>query len=145
MHFNVTLEVNNRVKPNVASFEPIVEALKEYGAAVGLSPYSRLEVTLSVPADSLTQAATTAIALVEAQTNGRKVLAIEVMPTDEFDRRLGMQPIPELVSVTEAAEILEITRQRVLQLVEAGQLPAERVGNAVVIPRLAVEMRAAQA
>ena len=31
------------------------------------------------------------------------VLAIEFMPQDEFDARLGLEPIPELLSVSEAA------------------------------------------
>lgn len=47
--------------------------------------------------------------------------------------------IPDLVSVVEAATILGITRQAVLQRIEAGWLPARRVGRAWVMRRVEVE------
>jgi excisionase family DNA binding protein len=93
-----------------------------------------------VPADNLRQTFTTAVAIVEAAA-GAPALAVEVMSTDDLNRRNGIEPIPELVSVTEASELLGVTLQRVLQLVDAGALASQRVGNAVVIPRAAVEKR----
>ena len=64
----------------------------------------------------------------------------EVLTTADFDRRLGVDvtQIPELVSVTEAAAALGVTRQAVLQRIESGSLPATRIGTAWAVPRSAV-------
>jgi excisionase family DNA binding protein len=45
----------------------------------------------------------------------------------------------EYISVSEAAEILGISRQRVLQLIEAGRLEARKVGNSYIIARSALQ------
>ena len=47
--------------------------------------------------------------------------------------------IEEYISVSEAAEILSISRQRVLQLIEAGRLKARKVGNTYIIARSALQ------
>jgi excisionase family DNA binding protein len=39
----------------------------------------------------------------------------------------------KLLSVTEVSELGEISRQRVLQIIEAGDLQAEKVGNTFII------------
>ena len=39
----------------------------------------------------------------------------------------------KLLSVTEVSELGEISRQRVLQIIEAGDLQAEKVGNNFII------------
>ncbi len=46
---------------------------------------------------------------------------------------LVMKKEKELLSVREAAEILDVVRQRVLQLIYADRLKAEKVGNQYVI------------
>jgi len=43
------------------------------------------------------------------------------------------------ISTTEAAEELGITRQRVLQLIEAGKLQAQKFANVYMIPRSGLE------
>lgn len=43
--------------------------------------------------------------------------------------------IPDLVSVTEAAELLGITRQAVLKMVSRDQLPGARIGTTYVFRR----------
>lgn len=48
-----------------------------------------------------------------------------------------------LLSTTQAAEVLGVSRQRVLQLVSSGQLEATKVGDTWAIPRAAVTARAA--
>ncbi|MCW2751716.1 MAG: hypothetical protein JWR83_2826, partial [Aeromicrobium sp.] len=52
--------------------------------------------------------------------------------------REGWEPVPDLVSVTEAAQLLGVTRQAVLDRINRKTLPAEKVGREYVIPRLAV-------
>ncbi|MEK8226712.1 helix-turn-helix domain-containing protein [Oerskovia sp. M15] len=100
------------------------------------------EITL--PAESLRQAATTALAIAEtgavrAALDGADVLALEVLPTAEFDQRNGLDPMPELVSVTEAAEELDVSRQAVLQRLESGSLPGTKVGKTWVVQARALE------
>jgi excisionase family DNA binding protein len=141
MQYNATVEVAHRGKIEDAA-ERLVTALEGYSPATGRSLLGRLDVTITVPAESLRQAATTALAVVEAAA-GRPAVSVQVLPTDDFDRLNGLEPMPELLSVTEAAGVLGVSRQRVLQLVEAGTLPAQKVGNAVVLFRAAVEARAA--
>jgi excisionase family DNA binding protein len=59
------------------------------------------------------------------------------------DGRFAPRDDGALVSTTEAAELLGVSRQRVLQLVTSGQLPATKVGDTWVLPRAAVAARAA--
>jgi excisionase family DNA binding protein len=49
------------------------------------------------------------------------------------------QPDEEYFSVSEAADDLGITRQRVLQLIDAGRLEARRVGNSYIILKSALD------
>lgn len=51
-----------------------------------------------------------AVALVE-KLYGAPAIAAEVMATDEFDLRQGFAPIVRLVFVSEAAELLGVSRQ----------------------------------
>jgi excisionase family DNA binding protein len=46
----------------------------------------------------------------------------------------------ELLSVTETAKRLGVIRQRVLQLINSGRLPAVKVGNAYVIKEQDLEL-----
>jgi excisionase family DNA binding protein len=50
-----------------------------------------------------------------------------------------VQADEEFVSVSEAADDLSITRQRVLQLIDAGRLQARRVGNSYIILKSALD------
>ncbi|SDP33616.1 DNA binding domain-containing protein, excisionase family [Nakamurella panacisegetis] len=101
------------------------------------SDRGRVEVIITLPADTLRQAITTALPLLE-QAGDVPVISLEVMTTDEFDTRNGIDPIPDLVSVSGAAELLGVTRTRVQQLIDEGKLPGSMVGRTYVIPRAAV-------
>lgn len=141
--YNAVVEVTYKGKIEDAA-DVLITALEGYSPATSRSLLGRLEVIISVPAESLRQAVTTALALVETAA-ARPALSVEVLLTDDFDRLNGLEPVPQLVSVTEAAGILGVSRQRVHELVETGMLPAQKVGNAVVLHRAAVEARAARA
>lgn len=47
--------------------------------------------------------------------------------------------IPDLISITEAAQILDMSRQAVHKRIDAGQLPAAMVGSTIVLRRALVE------
>jgi len=57
--------------------------------------------------------------------------------------RLVVNNQTEWISTAEAAEILGVGRIRVTQLINAGQLRAEKVGNRYSVDRASVEERAA--
>jgi excisionase family DNA binding protein len=47
--------------------------------------------------------------------------------------------VPELLSVTDAAKSLGVSRQAVLQRIEGGRLEASRIGNSWAIPKSVIE------
>lgn len=110
----------------------LIHALIDYHPATGRSPRGWAEVTITLPSESLRQATVTALALAEAAL-AVELLVLEVLPTDEYDARLGLAPLPEIVSVTEAAAKLRVSRQAVLQRLESGSLPGKKAGNTWVV------------
>ncbi|ROP45969.1 excisionase family DNA-binding protein [Pseudokineococcus lusitanus] len=121
--------------------ERLLDFLALYSPAVSVTDVGRLEVIVSLPADSVGQAVTTALALL-TQFGRPDVAAVEAMTTKEFDRRVALPLLPELLSVTEAAERLGMTRQSVLERIKAGTLAATRVGSTYAISAVAVETTA---
>jgi len=117
--------------------QQLLDALAGYSPALGVTDVGRLEVIDSLPADTVGQAVTTAFALV-AQTGRGEVVVVEAMTSKEFDRRVALPLLPELLSVTEAAERLGMTRQSVLERIKAGTLAATRVGSTYAIAAVAV-------
>ena len=135
--YNVTCELPWAPHPTLIA--DIADArlgpLMDYHPAVVPTPNGRIGIVLTIPAESLRQAVTTALVLV------RDAVSVDATTTREYDAAVT-PPVPELVSVTQAAELLGVTRQAVLDRVRRGTLPgAQRVGNAVVIPRAAVASR----
>ena len=63
---------------------------------------------------------------------------VTVMSEELRDKRQGWEPIPALLGVTEAVATLGVTRQRVLQMISSGSLPATRFGNGWAIQAAAV-------
>ncbi|MCR6703170.1 MAG: excisionase family DNA-binding protein [Cellulomonas sp.] len=115
----------------------VLAELAGHSAAVSRALDGRTTIDLTLPADSLRQAVTTALALVTHAT-GAEPVGLEVITTESFDRRHGAEPVGRLLSVTEAANALGVSRQAVLQRIESGSLPASRVGNAWALPASAV-------
>jgi excisionase family DNA binding protein len=128
--------------------ERLVDTLAEWHAAVGTSPRGWVDVQLTIPADSLEGAvrlalAVTTPAIQATQSMQAQPLSITAMPEVEFDSRLGVTTMPDLVSVTDAAKALGVSRQRVLQMIDEGKLSSTRVGTTLAIPALEVEARVA--
>ena len=90
------------------------------GVAVGRPGEKRLETTLSVGAADTVEAARAAIDRITQVTPGR-VLAIDVMTPAEQDRRLEERD--ELIGISEIADELEISRQRVSALSKRDDFP----------------------
>lgn len=124
----------------------LVDKLHDYHAAVGASPRGWLSFQISVPGESFSQATTTALAVAAAAVPGVEVIHADIMTEAEFDALNGFVPVPELVSVTEAAEMRGVSRQAILQMIDEGRLPsATKVGKTIVIARSDVEAKSYRA
>jgi excisionase family DNA binding protein len=135
--YSAQVEVANQGDFTNDELERVLGQLEPYHAAIGVSPRGYRSAQISLPAEALAQACTTAMAVVAAALEG-EAIACEVMIEHEFGAREGFVPVPDLVSVTEAATLLGVSRQAVLQRIASKSLPAEKVGREYVIPRAAV-------
>lgn len=135
--FNAYVEVDHQ---GVFDVDEVLDALPSLHAALEHSSRGYAAARITLAASSLAQAATIAVAVV-SQAYGRAApIVVEVMTQEEFMNRQGWRERHStLVSVTEAAEMLGVTRQAVLQLIESESLPAEKVGPEYLLPRAAVE------
>lgn len=139
--FNARVELDSR-DFDAAAVDVLMDIVEPYAGTVARAVHGgRVELILTVPATDLRQAIITALSVVLA--TGHQVYALEVLPTDEFHQRVDAAELPPLLSVPEAAEELHVSRQRALQLVNAGQLAAVKVGDTWVVPASAVEARLA--
>jgi len=132
--FNARLDYATR---DEHAHEQLVDAFSDYHPATGTTDLGNVGVHITFPAASLAQATTTALALA-ARYAGAQLLALEVMPTSEFDARVDADPRGGEISVAEAAELLGVTPSAVRQRLATGSLPGARVGRDWRIPRAAL-------
>lgn len=130
-HYVVELETELTYDDDLT--DNLIDALIDHHPAVGATPEDKLAVTITLPADSLTQALTTALALTRDLFTAT---AITVIPEITRDLRLGLGG--GFVTTTEAAKHLGLTRQMVNRRIKDGDLPATRVGRDWAIPRSAL-------
>ncbi|HEY8589580.1 MAG TPA: helix-turn-helix domain-containing protein [Naasia sp.] len=132
--YSVHVELDRR-DPTPEYLEQLLELTQHLHAAVGTSPRGWVDAQISLPAESLQQATLMAVATLQ-QLAGATAIAVEVMTEKEFDARQGFATVPDLLSVSEVAEILGVTRQRVHQLIDERVFPsATKVGTGTVIAR----------
>lgn len=129
MNYNLIAELPVR-ELDADHVDQLLDDLSDFHPAIARSPLGWLEVTLTVPAETPRQAVATGLAVL-----GREPVSLTVMRTEEFDRRpVGVERVPDLLSVTEVAERLGVNRQAVLQQIDAGRLHAVRVGATWALP-----------
>lgn len=130
--YNVRLELNQK-QVDEDLVVRLHEQLHAYHATVGTSPRGWLSVRLSLPAESTLQAVSSAIAVVE-RLAGAHTIVSEAMTEDEFAAREGFVPVPDLISTTQFADLMGISRARVGQMIDEGKLTtAKKVGGTTVI------------
>ncbi len=138
--WNVSAELNEHGTTEDRAGD-IVELLAGYHPAVGRGSKNRLTITISLPADGLRQAITSGLAVIESHT-GSSAVMLEAMTSSEFDVRNGLDPVPNLLSVTQVADELGQTRQAVLKAINSGRFTtATKVGDSWAIARSEVERR----
>lgn len=137
--YNARIELDSRDFDDSAT-DALTDVVADYHGVVARAVHGgRVELIFTVPADTLRQAVLTALSIVLA--TGHQVHGIEVLPTETFHERVDAAPVPELLSVPQAAEVLGVSRQRALQLASGGQLDAVKVGDTWAIPRRSVLAR----
>lgn len=80
--------------------DKLIDALVDYHPATSRSGRGRVCADFTIPAESLHQAAVSALAIADAAVrllNSAPVLNLEVLPTAEFDQRYELEPMPERV------------------------------------------------
>jgi excisionase family DNA binding protein len=139
--YSAYVEVDARVGDDLDAVDVVMDALAAYHGTIGMSPRGYAFGLVTIPAPSLQQAAMTATLVVTAAFGDAEPIACEVMTTEEFDRRQEWAELPPLVSVTEAAEILGVSRTRIQQRIHDNSIQAQKVGNDYVIVRSSLKSR----
>lgn len=133
-NFSVELELDQD-PPTGDDLDTMLEELADFFPSVRAGQGRSTQILMSIPATSTRQATMTGLALTERYGTPLK------LTTQTAERRAleeDWPTIPELISVAEAAAILGVTRQRVLQMINEGRLPRHTVGRANVLPRRAL-------
>lgn len=139
--YTLTIDVDAKKKPDV---DDLIDAFEPWHGAIGSAPGAgHVSVTLSVPGETLHQAVAAALAIVAERLPGTPV-ALQAMTEAEHDRRGGWSPQAELISVTEAAARLGVSRQAILGRIQAGSLTGRLVGKAYSIPAAEVDALAGE-
>ncbi|WIK58871.1 helix-turn-helix domain-containing protein [Actinotignum urinale] len=123
IHIETTMDVDD-----------ILEILTPYHPALG-GTKGGCATTITFPADNFSQALTTAEAI------GAKIgtpYAMDIAPTALLDSQPENQAMPELLSVSQTAEMLGITVQGVHDRIQRGKLGGVKVGSQWVIPLYSV-------
>lgn len=138
--FNITARLGSSREPIEDRALALVEAFARYGAAVGPLDNGAAELTITVPADNIRQAIDTGFVLLADR--GIRPVSIEAMTTEDHDRQQAIDSSDDMLSVTQAANVLGISRQRVLQRIHEHTITARKVGRAWAIPRGALQAAA---
>lgn len=135
-HYVIDAELDRRPPDDL---DPIIDALNPVNGAITAAPSGNLAITITIPADSLTQACVIASPILAAHG---PVLTLTVQPERVRDAREGWGPLPDLMGAAQAAAQLGVTRQQIHNLVTAGRLPGQKVGRDWVIQAAAVHAMA---
>jgi hypothetical protein len=99
MDYNARVVLDARFSDDEAAVEQrvdgLIDGLEVYGGTITRTPFGRIGLIFTVPADSLRQATSTALDVATAAGHPEP-LALEVMPTRDFQRRVeeGLEPSP---------------------------------------------------
>lgn len=131
--YNAILTLNRKHSGAALADEIHDSDLDAYHVITSADDRGRAQIIITISAENLPQAITTARAILVRFTDQ---VRMEVMSTAEYDR--ADVPIPALISVTEAAKMLGISRQAVLSRINNGTLVHTTVGQGYAIPAAAI-------
>lgn len=101
--------------------------LADLAPVVAVSPTGvtvRIAVEASLPEDAVAAAITAARCALESVGWPSDVVEVEAVEWTTFERKLGEPTHPELVGITEIAELLGTSRQRASELARSSKFPA---------------------
>lgn len=107
--------------------EELFEHLIDYSPAVGTAPNGHLSARIFVEAGTARQAIDSALREVTAAAKEAgipaTVVGVDLVTEEELDRRLAEPSVPDLVGVSEIADMFGVGRQRVTQLSQREDFP----------------------
>ena len=113
--------------------EMVLGELLQHPPGGAWGPAGRIRVTISIQATSLARAAARGSEILSQRHPLRCVRVLR-----EQDRDDDLED--ELLSVSQAAQALKISRASVVKRIDAGSLPASKIGNTYVIPARALDV-----
>lgn len=140
--FAISIETNSPLPPTDDDADALMEELIDLGGTWTSSPSGTLELLITIPASDLRQAINLALAASEKLGAPLTVIA---QTEAQRNAREGLTRWDEMLSTSEAAELIGITAQAVRAAINDGRLPARTIGarNSKAIPRAAAEQFAA--
>lgn len=137
MQYNAIGEVD--IAPTPARAAKMLDALAEYHPVVGATADGRTEVIITIDTNHLAAAGHHALYVMQDALG--QLRSFTIMSTEEFDRRTdSIDADDEMMSTAQAAETLGVSRQRIVQLIEASRLAGVRkVGRGYAIPWKALQ------
>ncbi|MFE9016712.1 hypothetical protein [Streptomyces cyaneofuscatus] len=107
--------------------EELVEHLIDHSPAVGTAPNGNLSARIFIEAGTARQAIDNALREVAAAAKeaglSTNIVGVDLVTEEELDRRLAEPSIPDLVGISEIAEMLNVVRQRATQLSQRPDFP----------------------
>ena len=133
-NYNATITTRHLTETDIDHY---IEALNTYHVTASNPRAKEGQIILTIPANTLTQAIQTTQAI--ATSAGITIDALTIETTERFDTLANEIPMPKLISVTEAAQLLKVSRQAILQRITAHTIPATKIGDTWAIPRAAIK------
>lgn len=137
-YWNVVVEFNHIYQDDDFDDE-LIDVFADWHVVVGESDSRRVEATVSIPAENLRQACLVVFALLSSHDSFPDVAKLSAMRSSEYDKMHGFTPVPPMLSVTEAAALVGVTRQRILQMIKEGTLHGVKVGNSWALTRAEID------
>lgn len=128
-HFTAVVEISKRGNMSGDEVDTIMDRLQSYHPSLSVSPHGYRSARFTVPADDFAQAVQSAALIGRHAFDDVELVRVEVMSEAEAELREGSLEVPDLVGVTEAAELLRVSPQRVRQMIDEGKLAAHRIGE----------------
>lgn len=118
----------------------LVEAFVNFDGVAGVSEHGNADLQACISAETLADASRLAFEAAVSVGAGEPIVLV-VTEAKEWDHRQGIvnDEFEDVMSVSEVAARLGVSRQRVHQLVGEGRIPVRRVGHSIIIAEKAVK------